>query len=221
MKDWKVKDVMTTDVVSVGLDTAYREIVDLLAQHRIGGVPVVDEFGRVLGVVSEVDLLHKVDFTPRPFEWGKHRKARDKAAGAFAEQLMTAPAITVLPGSRVVDAAKLMARKDIKRLPVTDELGRLSGMVCRTDLLKIYLRPDDELRAEIAGEVLRNTLQIDLSQVDVQVRDGVVTLGGHVDRKSTTEIALRVVAAVPGVVRVIDQLAWKTDDTVPAGFIHY
>jgi CBS domain-containing protein len=219
MKQWKVSDVMTTPVVSVREDTPYAEIVGTLANDKISAVPVQDSFGRVLGVVSEADLLHKVEFIgdePRVFEWGSRKANRAKAHASTAEELMTSPAITVQPGSSVVEAARLMEQEHVKRLPVVDEIGRLVGVVSRNDLLRMYLRPDPELRDEIVENVLRRMLWIDPVAVEVDVTGGVVTLGGQVDRKSTAEIAVHVTKGVPGVVGVVDQLAWSYDDTIAA-----
>jgi CBS domain-containing protein len=140
MKQWRVSDVMTTPVVAVREDTTYGEIVTTLAKHKISAVPVQDAFGRVLGVVSEADLLHKVEFLgdgaePRLFEWGTRKTNRAKARASTAIELMSHPAITVAPGASVVVAAQLMEEEHIKRVPVIDELGRLVSIVSRNDLL--------------------------------------------------------------------------------------
>jgi CBS domain-containing protein len=217
MKQWKVSDVMTTPVVTVREDTPYAEIVGKLAKHKISAVPVQDAFGRVLGVVSEADLLHKVEFIgdePRVFEWGSRKANRAKAYASTAGELMASPAITVQPGSSVVVAAKLMQEENVKRLPVIDELGKLVGVVSRNDLLRMYLRPDYELRDEVLEDVLRRMLWIDPLAVEVGVADGVVTLSGEVDRKTTAEIAVRITKSIPGVISVVDRLAWSYDDTV-------
>jgi CBS-domain-containing membrane protein len=219
MKQWKVADVMTTQVISVRADTLYGEIISALATHKISAVPVADTFGRVSGVVSEADLLHKVEFLgdddpPRLFEWGSRKANRAKANAATAAELMTSPAVTVQPGSSVVTAAKLMEQEQVKRLPVIDELGNLVGIVSRNDLLKMYMRPDAEIHDDIVEGVIRRILWLDPLSVEVDVTGGVVTLIGTVDRKTTAEIAAHVTKGVPGVVRVVDKLAWNYDDTV-------
>jgi CBS domain-containing protein len=218
MRQWKVKDVMTTDVVTVLADTPYSEIVNTLAKNKISAVPVLDTFGRVIGIVSEADLLHKVEFIgdggQRVFEWGTKKANRAKANGAAAQDLMTTPAVTIQPSISVIAAAKRLEGEHIKRLPVVDEMGRLVGIVSRRDLLKMYLRPDYELKEDVVEDVLRRLLWIDPLTVGVEVHDGVVTLSGHLDRKSTAELAVNVTKTVPGVIRVVDQLAWSHDDTV-------
>lgn len=218
MKHWRVADVMTTPVVCVRAHIPYGDIVNTLAKHKISAVPVLDRFGRVIGVVSEADLLHKVeylgkDIEPQIFEWGSRKADRAKARGATAEQLMTAPAVTVRSGASVVEAARLIQHEHVKRLPVVNELGRLVGIVSRNDLLKMYLRPDYELRHEVVENVLRRMLWINPLPVEADVIDGVVTLNGNVDRKSTAELAVHVTKSVPGVIRVVDQVTWNDDDT--------
>jgi CBS-domain-containing membrane protein len=219
MKKWTVQDVMTREVVTVGPDTPYQEIVNILAQHGVSAVPVVDGFRRVLGVVSEADLLCKVEFSghdaePRFFEWGTKKSKRAKAQAGTAAELMTAPAVTVQVGSSLTAAARLLDTERVKRLPVVDDLGHLAGIVSRSDLLSIYLRPDHEIREDIVEGVLRQMLWIDPLELEVDVVDGIVTLTGNVDRKSTTEIAAYVVKSVPGVIQVVDRMTFRYDDTV-------
>jgi CBS domain-containing protein len=218
MKLWQVGDVMTADVVSVAEKTPYRRIVDLMMARRISAVPVIDDFRLVVGVVSESDLLHKVELAneslePRVFESRRRRSARTKARGAVAADLMSAPAVTVLPTTPVAAAARLMDSEQVKRLPVTNDLGRLVGIVSRGDLLKIYLRPDTDIRRDVVDEVLRRVLAVDEGTVRVDVHDGVVTLIGRLDRWSATDIAVRLSRQVAGVVQVVDRLDFDFDDS--------
>lgn len=218
MTQWMVRDVMTRDVVSVNLDTPYREIVDALVGRKVSAAPVVDDYGRVVGVVSEADLLHKVEFVGeehqrRIFERPARRSAREKAHGAVAADLMTAPAITAGPQLSVAAAARRMETERVKRLPVVDGDGRLVGVVSRRDLLRMHLRPDSELRDDIVDNVLRRALWIDPRTVQVDVVNGVVTLGGRVEGRSTAGLVVRLTGDVPGVVDVVDRLGWEYDDS--------
>jgi CBS domain-containing protein len=212
-----VGDVMTREVVRVRAETPYRAIVDLLVERRISAVPVVDEANRVVGVVSEADLLHRVEFIGdeherRVFERPSRHEARTKSHAASAHDLMTSPAVTVPPDLPVVGAAKLMATSGVQRLPVVDARGTLVGIVARGDLLTMYARPDAEVREDVVTTVVRDGLWIDPATVGVEVTDGVVTLTGTVDRRSTASILARLTAGVPGVVEVLDRLAWEHDD---------
>ncbi|MFG1891425.1 CBS domain-containing protein [Micromonospora sp. NPDC049051] len=218
MRTWQVDDVMTREVATVGEETPYREIVDSLVRRGISGVPVVDAFRRVLGVVSESDLLHKVERAGRPderrvFEGRRRRTAREKADALVARDLMTAPPVTVFSGTTITAAARQMDRESVKRLPVLDDLGRLVGIVTRGDLLRVHLRSDAEIREDVVQEVLRRVLAVRDGLVTVRVRDGEVTLDGRLDRRSAAELASRLAGQVSGVVRVTSTLAYDVDDT--------
>ncbi len=218
MRRWTVKDVMTENVVSVTDTTPYREIVELLAQHAVSAVPVVDSAKKVIGVVSEADLLHKMEFTGLEphvhlLERKQRRVARAKAAGDVARDLMSSPAVTISPDASLSAVAKVMDDERVKRLPVVDELGRLSGIVSRRDLLRVYLRGDEALREEIRDQVLRQTLWVDPDTITVVVEGGVVTLSGTADRRSTAQIIVRLCESVDGVLEVVDQLRYEYDDT--------
>ena len=216
MKTWQVDDVMTTAVVTVSQSASYREVVDLLVAHRFSAVPVVDNFQRVTGVVSEADLLRKIEYAgdeePRLFDGRRRRGERIKSSARTAADLMSSPPVTVLAGTSLAAAARLMDREAVKRLPVIDDLGRLIGIVSRGDLLKVHLRPDDEVRADVESGVLQRFLVEEIDTVQATVRDGVVTLTGRVDRLSTKDIADRMIRQIPGVVAVVDELEYGYDD---------
>jgi CBS-domain-containing membrane protein len=218
MRRWTVKDVMTESVVSVTDTTQYKEIVELLAKHAVSAAPVVDSANRVIGVVSEADLLHKMEFTGlephvRILERKQRRVARAKAAGDSARDLMSSPAVTVSPDASLSAVAKVMDDERVKRLPVVDDQGRLGGIVSRRDLLRVYLRGDEAIRDEIRDQVLRRTLWVDPETITVVVDRGVVTLSGTADRCSTAQITVRLCESVDGVVEVVDQLRYEYDDT--------
>jgi CBS-domain-containing membrane protein len=219
MRTWQVGDVMTTDVATVDEATPYRRIVDVLAARHVSAVPVVDDLRRVLGVISEADLLHKVELIgkphePRLFEGRRRHAARVKADANEARDLMTAPAVTTTENTTLVEAARKMDREGVKRLPVIDDLGRLVGIVSRGDLLKVHLRHDDDIRHDVVTEVLHRILGINDDAVTVRVAEGVVTLSGRLDRRSAAEIACHLAAQVSGVVRVVDEIAFDYDDAV-------
>lgn len=218
MSRWNIADVMTVGAVSVQPDTSFKEIVDQFEAHGINAVPVVDDFERVLGVVSSADLIPKIEFAGdderfRLFQSRRSRHARDKAGATTAGQMMTAPAVTVMGGTSLVEATKIMEASGLKRLPVVDDLGRLTGMVTRRDLLKIFLRGDGDIRREILDEVLPDLPGVEPTQVRVEVDDGVVTLMGRLERRSLVPAAVRHIQRVNGVVDVISHLTYVRDDT--------
>lgn len=215
-----VKDVMTEDVV-VAQDTfPYKEIVWLLDAKGLSALPVVDENRAVIGVVSEADLLSKEaheasERTIRRPRSGRHRAEHVKAAASLAGQLMSSPVITTAPDASIAEAARTMARHGVKRLPVTDGDGRLVGIVSRRDLLKVFLRPDEDIRREVLDDVIHRTLSLMPEEADVRadVTDGVVRLEGWLERKSLLDILVGLVLGIEGVVNVDNRLTFKRDDT--------
>jgi CBS domain-containing protein len=214
MRRWTVGDVMTGKVVSVTADTPYKQIVKSLQRHRVSAVPVVDDEDHVIGIVSEADLLPKLE-TPDETTFGhkRRRRIRAKARGDIASELMSTPAVTIGPEAAIPAAARIMDSERVKRLPVLDDQGRLVGIVSRSDLLRPFLRGDDEIRAEIRDQVLLRTLWIDPDTLDVAVDSGVVTLTGTADRLSTVDIIGRMCRGVAGVVDVVNQIVPDRDDT--------
>ncbi|TCC21671.1 CBS domain-containing protein [Kribbella sindirgiensis] len=218
-----VSDVMTKNVVTVAEDTSFKAVAAVLAEHQISAVPVRGAYGEVAGVVSETDLLHKEEFqrTPRRVLPWTHRKARSKAAALTAGSLMTSPAVTIEGGCTLDEAARLMAARELTRLVVTDG-DELVGIVARSDLLRAFLGTDEELLARVRRDVVDRHLWDDPLAVEVSVREGVVTLSGQVDKRSTVAFAEHLVAGVDGVVGVQNELSWRVDDTTrPTGATFY
>ncbi|MFF5211078.1 CBS domain-containing protein [Streptosporangium sp. NPDC000396] len=215
-----VKDVMTWRVISVGEDTCFKNITELLITHAISAVPVVDGDGHVIGIVSEADLLHKEEFREQfhgeNYRPPGQRRGADKARGEVARELMTAPVVTVSMDAPVVAASRLMEHHGVKRLPVVDGRGRLVGVLSRHDVLKVFVRSDRDIEREIRVDVLTRSLWMDTSRVHVAVQDGVVTLSGRMTLRRDTQIALWMTRQVNGVVDVIDELTWDRDNT-PTG----
>ena len=221
MKLWRVDDVMTKDVVSVREDTSYREVVGLLIGSRVSAVPVVDRGGRVIGLVSEADLMYKVEASgeknPRIFDAWRRRRDRRKAGGRTAADVMTAPVVTASPALSLAGAARRMNREHVKRLPVVDSFGHLVGVVTRSDLLKVHQRTDPEIRDDVVHEVLHDALATKGATVRVECADGIVTLSGRVHFRSAAERVARLTHSVPGVVDVADGLAFDIDDSLLNG----
>ncbi|MFI5670892.1 CBS domain-containing protein [Streptomyces sp. NPDC051704] len=197
---YTVSDVMTHTAVAIGREASYKEIVELMHEWKVSAVPVLEGEGRVVGVVSEADLLPKEEFRRRDPALPDQLEEASKAGGVLAEELMSSPAITVHPDAPVAEAARIMARKHVKRLPVVNALGMLEGVVSRSDLLKVFLRPDEELEEEIRQSVL--TELTPGARVDFVVQDGVVTLRGPLRDRALVPLLARAVRAVEGVVDV-------------------
>lgn len=217
----KVRDVMTTEVLTVEPETPLKDVARLMIEHGVSGIPVVDPTGLVVGVVSEADLLLKergaAGVARRPLAWllGDSKATERemvKITAIAARDAMTDPPLTIGPDRPLREAADLMIREQVNRLPVVGRAGRLVEIVTRADVVRAFSRPDAELAAIVRDEIVVRTMWIDPADVEVVVTDGVVRLEGQVDRRSTARIVERLAGQVDGVVGVDDRLSWRFDD---------
>jgi CBS domain-containing protein len=213
-----VKDVMTTQVVWVEQDTPFAAIAAALRDFRVGAFPVLDSTGKVIGVVSESDLLAKLalgggeERMPGMITGLLRQHEMEKARGLTAADVMTSPAVTVMSDDTVEHAAKLMYLRRVKHLPVVTADGRLDGILSRADVLVVFDRPDHEIGEEIRSDILAYEAPADAGAFNVKVKDGVVTLeGAPRTREQGHAIVLRT-RHVQGVVAVRDRF-----DYPPAG----
>jgi CBS domain-containing protein len=218
----KVADVMTKEVVTAGLTTPYKSVVEMLIEHAISAVPVVDEHGRLVGLVSEADLVDKEAYGDRPRRlatvlhdavFGPSSEVVRRAAALTASGLMSERPATARPGEDVAKVARRMLELRLKRLPVVDEKGGLIGIVSRRDLLRAFTRTDVEINASIR-ELLASPLHApdDVFIVRVEVQDGLVKLWGTVERPSDVGVVEGVVRRVPGVVGVDARLEARSPE---------
>jgi len=211
-----VRDVMTTRVIWVRKDASFREMAVALREHRVSAFPVLDEAAKVVGVVSEADLLTKeaLDYEPEGMPGMitgmLRRKEQEKARGVTAGDLMTSPPVIVRPEDTVEHAARLMYTRRVKRLPVVDAIGHLVGIISRADVLSVFDRSDSEIRAEITDEVLRQELGVAPKGFKVRVKDGVVTLEGTPGSTALSHEIVRRIRHVQGVVAVRDRLSYPS-----------
>lgn len=215
-----IREIMTKPVQTVRQDAPLKDVARLLTEHRISGLPVVDAGGAVVGVISEADLLMKAQGADaihhrrfaRLFGEGRESVVQlAKLSAVTAGEAMTTPAITIGPDRRVTAAASVMVAKQVNRLPVVDD-GRLVGIITRADLVRAYVRSDDELARTIRDDVLLRILWLDPSTFTVKVESGVATIGGWVERRSNAEMIDRAVRMVPGIMDVRSSVTWALDD---------
>ncbi|MGW3044342.1 CBS domain-containing protein [Kitasatospora sp. NPDC001159] len=207
----RVRDVMDVPAVAVSGDLPFTELARMLAREHVGAVPVVDAKDRVIGVVSESDLLAKaaveaMEHPSGPIDRLRDRGLQQKAQGETAATLMTAPATTVRPGTTVAEAALTAARGRLKRMPVADWQGRLVGVVRRAALLSALVRNDEHIREEITSRILTREFHLPQGAVEVTVRNGVVDLAGRLDRESIPRL-LAEVRDMDDVTDVLDHLS--------------
>ncbi len=204
-----VADVMTTRVVALKRSAGYKEICSALRQHRVSACPVITDAGKVVGVVSEADLLYKVADPSPPSGLIRLRwklREESKVNAITAGQLMTSPAVSIQPTAPVAIAARVMQERRVRRLPVVARDGLLIGIVSRTDLLSVYERPDGDIRDEILREIIAREFGLDPAEFEVTASSGVVTLAGRLARLDTAVALLSRVRHAEGVVAIRDRL---------------
>lgn len=203
-----VRDVMTTRVVAVKRGADFKQITRALREYHVSACPVIDDAGRIVGVVSEDDLLYKAADCELPvglirLRWKLGEES--KITAVTADRLMTSPAVTIHPDAPVAVAARVMRDRRLKRLPVVDADGALIGIVSRVDLLSVYDRPD----ADIVGEVMKiivGELALNVADFEVTVSSGVVSIAGFAALRETAIELVARIRHVEGVVAVRDRL---------------
>lgn len=216
MKNLKVADVMTAQVLVARAAMPLKEAASVLATHHISALPVLDLDDRIIGMVSERDLLAKQAHPlPERARWWQRRRTREeirRASGDTVGHVMSTDPVTIAPNLPLAEAARRMTDYEVKHLPVVDSAGALVGIVSRTDLLTAFLRTDSEIREAVLDEVFVHLLWADPTALDVSVTDGIVTLAGTVEERSTAELAERLVHRLDGVIDVIPRLEYRIDD---------
>ncbi|MCC4315429.1 CBS domain-containing protein [Streptomyces malaysiensis] len=215
-----VGQVMTTAVVHVRPDASFKEILNVLVEHDLTAVPVLDDQNRPLGVVSDADLLSDAAGKDVPGGWAltarpspdAERDSRVKDAAG----LMRSPAVCAASEWTVCEAARVMGRRGVDHLVVVDEAGRTVGIVGRGDLLRGFLRRDRAIAEDIRREVMARSLGLPRDALEVRVDEGEVSLSGVVERRSTASVLVRLCGDLEGVVAVTDRLGYRADDTHPA-----
>lgn len=213
-----VSDVMTMRVHVASPLTPFKLLVRLIEENRVSAIPIVDHSGIPVGIVSESDLLLKelhadIESTSRLFHGRRRRMELTKAEGIVASDLMTSPPITIRADATLTQAARQMQERDVRRLVVIDDRGRIAGIVSRSDLLQVFLRTDEDLREDVVERIIPAILLDQVTPIDVHVRANVITLSGEVDRRSDAEILGRLTRDLDGVVGVVNQLTYRWDDT--------
>ena len=209
-----VKDVMSTHIYAVREGASFKEIATRLHELRVSAFPVIDLDGTVIGVVSEADLLPKEALegtVPSVLHSLGHSREQSKITAVTAADLMTKPAVTIGPDESVTHAARLMYSRKVKRLPVTNDDGRLIGIVTRADVLSVYRRPDTEIQRAIAEDLILDTFLCDPARFTVTVTDGIVTIEGTPENVAVGHDIISDARHVEGVVAVRDRLSYPHD----------
>ena len=210
-----VLDIMTTDPLTVSPDTSLKEAARLLVSERVSGLPVM-EGGRLVGIVTEGDFLRQEASRQSPSRYSLldalfGESTAGESGAATVREVMTEKVITITPDASLGEAARTMANKGVKRLPVVDD-ERLVGIISRADVVNAFTKPDEVIQDEVEQDVIRRILFIDPGAVEVTVRDGVVTLAGEVESRSEAELLEELVRRIAGVVKVVGDLTFEVDD---------
>jgi CBS domain-containing protein len=213
----KVRDIMTTDPVKVTGNTHLKEAARLMVRHRVSGLPVVDEAGKLIGILSEGDFIRREAGRDRPqgvslldavFGEGELQPV----GAETVVEIMTRSVVTITPEATVGEAARVMGRRSVKRLPVVDLEGELIGIVSRSDIVGAFTKPDDVIEDEVREDVIRRLLFLDPELVRVSADDGVVTLEGELENRTEAHLLEELSRRIAGVVRVESRLRYKVDD---------
>lgn len=208
---------MTVPVVTIGPDRTFKDAVRLMRAKRISGLPVVDREGRVIGIISECDLLNKLEKRePDTYilESRRHRLDRARASALDVASAMTTQVVTVGPAFPIALAAREMHTRGIKRLPVVDETGTLVGIVSRGDLLTVFLRTDRQLRADVTKVLAEAQAKHGGRSLTAKVESGVVVLEGTFEEKSRCDATIRAITSIDGVIGVRSHMTYDRDDTL-------
>jgi CBS domain-containing protein len=213
----KVRDIMTTDPVKVTGNTHLKEAARLMVRHRVSGLPVVDEAGKLIGILSEGDFIRREAGRDRPqgvslldavFGEGELQPV----GAETVVEIMTRSVVTITPEATVGEAARVMGRRSVKRLPVVDLEGELIGIVSRSDIVGAFTKPDDVIEDEVREDVIRRLLFLDPELIRVSADDGVVTLEGELENRTEAHLLEELSRRIAGVVRVESRLRYKVDD---------
>jgi len=222
MTERTVREVMTGHVITARPTTSFQQLVALLAEHAISAVPVVDDDGVVIGVVSETDLLTKQEFhggadPVTVFAGPATRRRHHKAEATTAADLMSHPPLTIGPDEPVASAARRLGRADVRRLIVVDEFSRPIGVVSRRDLVGALMVPDAEILAEVRGVLTTAGRDGIGSELTASVHAGTVIVDGVIILRSAADELRWRLLRVPGVVTVKSRLEFQVDDLAATG----
>ncbi|HEY7691596.1 MAG TPA: CBS domain-containing protein [Gaiellaceae bacterium] len=204
----KVHELMTTEVITVHRGTALKDAARILTESGISGLPVVDAAGRPIGVISEGDIVHLETGEGSNEQRAVDARVERQVSATSVGDSMSSPAVTIAPDRQVTEAARTMIDQAINRLPVVDETGQLVGVLTRADLVRAFVRSDDEIADEIHSDVLHRRLWLEPDRVHVKVRQGRVVLTGLIDTQTDAELIPIFTRRVPGVISVTSRLSW-------------
>ncbi len=213
----RVLDLMSTELIRVRPETTLRDAARLMVEAKISGLPVTDDEGNLVGLVTESDFLRKEVDRGEIMDTGLLGilfNNRDSLAEAeTVEEVMATDLFTISPEATLVEAARAMTSHGIKRLPVVDREGKLIGVIARSDIVAAFTRPDELIEDELKEDVMRRLLFLDPGLVNIEVDGGVVRISGELPTRSDARLLEAMVQRTDGVIRAELDVTWKVDDT--------
>ena len=220
----QARDVMVSPVITVGTIATVRDVAKILLKNRISAVPVVDNVGKVVGIVTESYLMHRAEAgTERPYSWWVHFLAGDatiaadyiKSHAAKVEDVMTTDVVTATPETPLHEIAAALEEHQIKRVPIVNKDGGLVGIVSRTNLIQVVASARPKLEMTLPDSTIRQKLLDELKKkswahshnLSVTVTNGIVDLWGYAESGDQRKAIRVLVEAIPGVTLVNDHLA--------------
>ena len=215
----RVLDFMTTDVITVSPEDGLKAAARMMVQKGISGLPVVGADGKLVGIITEADFVKQEAGRSQQ----RYRRLLDalfgereaRPMGETVADAMTRHPVVVDKEAPISEAAREMADRGIKRLPVVDAEGRLLGIISRADIMRAFARPDGVIEDQVREDIIHRVLMIDRDAVGVALHDGHVSLTGSVPTRSDARLLEELVRRVEGVVGVEADLSWNVDDTKP------
>lgn len=212
----KVRDLMTTDPITTTPDTTLKEAARLMVKHKVSGLPVLVA-GKVVGIVTEGDFLRQEASRDQPYRFSLlDALFGDEPAGPPAAErvgeVMTEQVLTVPPEATLSEAARIMANRRVKRLPVVAPDGSLLGVISRADVVNAFTKPDEVIEDEVREDIIKRLLFLDPEVVHVSVRDGIVSLSGTLENRTEAHLLEELTRRIDGVIRVESALTFEIDD---------
>jgi len=194
-----VVDLMTTNVATVSPDTSLRGAARIMFRSQVSGLPVTDDNGLLVGIITEADFL-RLELS--------RVESDNPAAVESVGDIMTRTVETIGPNTPLIEAAKVMVVREVKRLPVVNDVDQLVGIISRMDVVNAFTRPDEVIEDEIREDIVRRVLGLEPSELDVTVKEGVVYLRGVMGTQAEASLLAEMTRRLDGVLKVASELTW-------------
>jgi CBS-domain-containing membrane protein len=210
----RVLDVMTMDVLTTTPETSLKEAARVMVKAGVSGLPVIDDSGSLVGIITEADFLEReADLPQRRLLSAVVQDRGPLVEAETVGEVMSRDPVVIFPEASVTEAARVMAHHHVKRLPVVGAVGELVGIISRADVVAVFTRPDDVIEDEIREDIVRRVLLLDADSLGVAVSDGVVSISGVAPTATDARLLEALIRRIDGVVRLDSHVTYGVDDT--------